>query len=204
MITNPKLKWMRERLVQVSDLTPEWWAYLDANRINLNAIYPLAGTLIVALCRAVETADGLFVFDFDSDGIPCVVIEAQLIGQVDGVRDYLVSDMVAWPVGEPDYFSTAMGPGRGSALLGPMSVHRSQTDRTPIRLHRNPEQWLKASCEGSVILKPEAAIWLNLTDVPIICEDIEHALSVRRLVANPRRKILDPTPQSTLNERWVS
>jgi hypothetical protein len=204
MITNPKLKWMRERFLQVSDLTPEWWAYLDENRIKIDAIYPLVGILVVALCSAVETADGLFVFDFDSDGLPCVVIEARLIGQVDGVRDYLVCDMVAWPVGEPEYFGTAMGPSRGSALLGPMGVHRSQTDKTPIRLHRNPEQWLKANCEGSVILKPEAARWLNLSDVPLICEDVEHARAVRRLVANPKRKILVPTPQSSISERRVA
>lgn len=197
MITSSKLMWMRQRLNAVANPSPEWWEYLKRQHISLHDVLPMCGTLSVALCKAFETVDRQFVFEFDAGGIPCVVIEALLIGQVDGVRDYVTADLVAWPIGAPDFFATAMGPGHGAALLGPVDAFRLPRDSSPILLHRTPEAWLTARCEGSVILKPEAAHWLSMSNVPLICADREHALEIRKSLGAPAksRKLYFPEPK---------
>ena len=104
------------------------------------------------------------------------------------LQDYVTRDLVAWPVGAPDHFATAMGPGAGIALLGPVAAFRAPTDKTPLRLFRNPESWLLNGCEGSVILKPEAARWLGSADVPLICDDREHARCVSQWLGSTAKK----------------
>lgn len=189
-----KLTRMCQQFYSQAEPCLEWWSFIRQNKIDLKAVLPVCGTLAVALCRAVETADGQFIFDFDPNGVPCVVIEGQLIGKVDGVRDYVTKDLIAWPIGAPDHFATAMGPGAGVALLGPVAAFRLPSDKTPLKLFRNPESWLVNGCEGSVVLKPEAAKWLNASSVPMVCEDVDHAKTIRDLLG-PRgrhKKILIP------------
>lgn len=188
MVAGDKLSWMRLRLMDLATPSPEWWTYIRKHKIDLKTVLPECGTLAVALCRAVETADGQFIFDFDPGGVPCVVIEGQVIGNVGGVRDCVIIDLVVWPIGAPDHFATAMGPSAGIALLGPLAAFREPTDKTPLRLFRNPESWLLNGCDGSVALKPEAARWLDYSNVPLICEDREHARCVSQLIGSNAKK----------------
>jgi hypothetical protein len=183
-----KLVWMRQRLLDLATPNLEWWAYLRKHHIDLKAVLPDCGILAVAVCRAVETADGQYIIDFDPDGVPCVVIEGQLIGNVEGVRDYVTGDLVAWPIGAPDHFATAMGPGAGVALLGPVAAFRLPSDKTPLKLFHNPESWLVNGCQGSVVIKPEAAQWLNALNVPLVCEDRNHASEISHLLGSAAKK----------------
>lgn len=185
---NSKLHWMRQQLNAQAGPSPEWWAYLRKHRIDLTTVLPHCGTLAVTLCRAIETADGQFVFEFDPSGVPCVVIEAQVISFVDGLNEFVAKDLVAWPISGPDFSATAMGPSAGMALLGPVAAFREPSDKTPLQLFRNPESWLLNGCEGSVVLKPEAALWLNKTDVPLICEDRQHAREIIELLGSNAKK----------------
>lgn len=197
MVAANKLQWMRQRLFDFATPNDEWWAYVHQHNLDLKAVLPECGIFAVALCRAIETADGQYVFAFDPGGIPCAVIEGQLIGNVEGVLDYITKDLIAWPLGAPDHFATAMGPGDGIALLGAAAAFREPSVKTPIKLCRNPESWLLNGCKGSVVLKPEAAQWLNVSKVPLICEDGEHAQQIRELLGSVGRlrKILIPNSE---------
>ena len=188
MIAFDRLTWMRQRLLELSEPTPEWWAFIKKHGIDLQTVLPDCGSLAVALCNAVETINGQYIFDFAADGVPCVVIEGLLIGCVGGLRELLTRDLIAWPIHAPDHFATAMGPSAGVALLGPVAAFREPSDKTPIKLCRNPESWLLNRCEGSVVLKPEAAHWLNQSNVSLICEDAEHARYIRQLLGSDAKK----------------
>ena len=182
MIAFDRLTWMRQRLLDLSEPTPEWWAFVRKHCIDLQTIIPDCGSLTIARCTAVDTIDGQYVFDFTADGVPCVVIEGLLIGKCGSARELLTLDIIAWPIHSPEHFASAMGPGAGVALLGPVAAFRVPSDNTPIKLYRNPESWLLNGCEGSVALKPEAAEWLNTSKVPLICEDVEHARCVSQML----------------------
>ena len=188
MIAFDRLTWMRQRLLELSEPTPEWWAFIKKHGIDLRIVLPDCGSLGVALCNAVETIDGQYIFEFAADGVPCVVIEGLLIGSVGGLRELLTRDLIAWPIHAPDHFATAMGPSAGVALLGPVAAFRLPSDTTPIKLYRNPESWLVNGCEGSVALKPEAAHWLNTSKVPLLCEDAEHARRVSQMLGRDAKK----------------
>ena len=183
-----KLDWMRQQLYQLAEPSPEWWAYLRKHQIDLTGVLPHCGSLAVTLCRAIETADGQYIFEFDPDGVPSVVIEAQMISNVDGLNELVTKDLVAWPIGAPECFATAMGPYAGMDLLGPVAAYREPSDNTPLQLYRNPETWLLNGCEGSVVLKPEAAFWLNKSHVPLICQDTEHARDISQLLGGNAKK----------------
>ena len=188
MISFDKLTWMRQRLLDLSEPTPEWWAYVKKHRIDLQTLLPDCGSFAIALCTAVETIDDQYIFDFSANGVPCVVIEGQMIGNVDGIHELLTLDIIAWPIHSPEHFATAMGPGAGVALLGPVAAFREPPDKTPIKLCRNPESWLLNGCEGSVVLKPEAAHWLTQSNAPLICEDAEHARYISQLLGSDAKK----------------
>ena len=192
MVVSDKLFWMREHLLDLATPTPEWWSYIREHHIDLKTILPECGTFGVALCKAFETGNCQYVFEFDPNGLPCVVIEAQSISKFDGLNEYTTQDLVAWPIGSPDYFATAMGPSAGSAFLGPLAAIRLPFDRTPVKLHRNPECWLLSKCQGGVILKPEAADLLVKIGGPFIADDVEHAAELRELLGR-RHQILVPS-----------
>ena len=198
MIAADKLTWMRQRLLELSEPSPEWWSFIRNNKIDLRTVLPDCGSIVVTWCKAVESIDGQFIFDFHPDGTSSVVIEGQLIGLVDGVHDFIVEDLIAWPIGSPDYFATAMGPASGVALLGPVAAFRTPKDQSPLKLFRNPASWLLNRCDGSVVLKPEAAHWLRQSNAPLICEDAAHARYISQLLgcdAN-KRDILIPEIRS--------
>ena len=188
MITETRLHWMQRRLNDRAGAPPAWWDYIRKHEIELADVLPHCGnTLVLDLCKAIETIDGQYVFDLDDDGVACVVVEGLRVENINGLNEYVCRDLIAWPLDAPDHWATAMGPGRGISLLGPTAAFRMPSDKTPIRLHRNPETWLLSGCLGSVILKPEAESWLSKSDVAMICEDAEHARSVKHLLGNKGR-----------------
>ena len=184
-----KLDWMKKQLYNIGEPCPEWYSYLREHHIDHKVMLAHCGIMAVTFCKAYETADDQYVFEFAECGDICVVIEGLVLSKVDGVYDYITVDLVAWPIGAPDHFATAMGPGAGIAILGPVAAFHEPSDKTPLKLYRTPESWLVNGCEGSVVLKPEEATrWLGRSDVPLICEDREHASEVSQLLGEKAAK----------------
>ena len=137
-----KLEWMRQQLYQIAEPCPEWWTFINQNKIDVAAIDPLCGTIAVALCNSHENVDGNRLFEFCANGIPCVVIEAICFRRENGNVNSYVADLVAWPLHAPDQFATALGAGEGCEALGAWSACR--TDQSPLQVHQTPLAWLRA------------------------------------------------------------
>lgn len=126
-------------------------------------------------------------FDFDPEGVDAAVCEALAD---DGVT---VVDLVAWLVDDPALWWTAVGM---AAVLGEAYANNpaSGFGGAPLRLFRHPLAWLKARCEGTVILHDQrGGRWLM--DLPlnaILAEDQAHArhLDAMRSAAARHPKIL--------------
>ena len=163
-----------------ADPTPELLAYIRREPIPMGAVYAFAGMIAVARVRFFAGRH----FDFDDDGMPGVVIEAL------GDDAESIEDLVAWPLDRPDKFATALGRARGLGVdqaRNPASIFGGK----PLRVWRTPLAWLKAGCQGVVILNQSAAVlWLGDALGTIAGEDIEHAREIGRLLhpyVNPRR-----------------
>lgn len=190
-----KLDWMRQQLYQMSEPCPEWWSLIHQNKINPAALETHCGTIGVALCKSLDANNGDRLFEFSSMGIPCVVIEAICFRREGSNINPYTADLIEWPLYAPDSFATALGAGEGCELLGAWSACR--TDRT-LTVHRTPLAWLKAGCEGCVVLKQEGGgFWLNKAGGPFVCEDAEHAKAVRELLgpAGRHHKIFIPNAE---------
>ena len=196
MIATDKLSWMRQQHYQMAEPCPEWWSFIHQNMINPAALEPHCGTIGVALCKSLDASNGDRLFEFSSKGIACVVIEALCFQREGGNKNPYVADLVAWSLQAPNSFATALGTGEGCELLGAWSACR--TDRSPLTVHRTPLAWLKAGCEGCVVLKQEGGgFWLNKAGAPFVCEDAEHAKAVRDLLgpSGHHHKILIPNSE---------
>lgn len=190
-----KLDWMRQQFYQIGEPCPEWWSFIRQNKIDLKSVEPHCGTLAVALCKSYETVEGDRLFEFSPQGIPCAVIEAILFRREGGNIEPYPADLIAWPLNSPDQFATALVCYEGAELLGAWSACR--TNHSPLAIHRTPLAWLQANCEGIVLLKPGAEHWLRKAGGPFVCDDTEHASSIRELLGALGRhhKILIPNSE---------
>jgi hypothetical protein len=162
-----KLAWMMERLASIKaeinihadwalvDVSepPERQAYVKAHNFNMEEIEARAGGLQVCLCYFVEVSndDGLPRFYLSPDGEPSAVIE---VLDDDGAT---VLDLVAWPLNAPGAFATAVG---NADLLGAPNMRGRYP--SPLAVHRTPLDWLKADCQGCVVINPEfAGYWFR-------------------------------------------
>lgn len=179
-----RLAFMRNESLRVAGPTPELFQYIRKHRLDVATVTAHAGYINIAL--AAFMAD---TFLFDSDGEPAVVIEALLF---DLDREQVTADLVAWPVGDPEAFATAMGSNDGAAILAPQNMVQRRGE--PLEVHRSPLAWIKAGCSGCVALKPAARHWLHKAGGPLIAEDAEHGRELRELLgANAlRHRILIP------------
>ena len=96
-------------------------------------------------------------------------------------------DLVAWPVDKPAEVLTMY---RRAAIVGlwqAMSPYQYTFGR-PVDLHRTPEDWLKAGCDGCAIATPHIAA-RTLIDLPgrFAPRDREHAAEVDRLIKSLSR-----------------
>lgn len=190
-----KLEWMRQQLYQLAEPCPEWWLFINQNKIDVKAVEPHCGIVSVALCKSYDTVEGDRLFEFSAQGIPCVVIEAILFRRESGNINPYVADLIAWPLNAPHQFATALATGEGCELLGAWSACRK--DRAPLTIHHTPQAWLQAGCEGVVLLKPGAEHWLRKAGGPFVCDDTEHASTIRELLgpAGRQHKILIPNSE---------
>jgi len=89
-------------------------------------------------------------------------------------------DLAAW---EPASFHIASWLGRAFAI-SEQQIEAPHLE--PLPVWRSPLEWLRAGRRGIVILRPEIA-WLRLADVPILAENVEHGVELRRLLTSPFR-----------------
>jgi hypothetical protein len=184
-----RLLFMRSEALRVARPSPEFFRYIRKHRLDIATVNAHAGFLNVALVKFWTGNDGDQMFSFDSEGEPSVVIEALLF---DGQREPSTADLVAWPMGAPEAFCTAMGRDDGADVLGP--VNMIQRGGMPLRVHQTPLAWLRSGCEGCCLLKPGARHWLERAGGPFIVEDVEHGRDLRDLLGGGghRHRILVP------------
>jgi hypothetical protein len=90
------------------------------------------------------------------------------------VRDFdgeSAVDLVVWAINRSDEWYAGHGVG---VMLGHVNVETPS--ESPLRVHRDPESWLRAECDGVVIIR-QADAWRDLGRWSgyIVAEDIEHA-----------------------------
>lgn len=96
-------------------------------------------------------------------------------------------DIVAW---SPATGKVATWLGRAWAL-GQERINAPRlTDHGGLVVHRSPDGWLKARQEGIFVIQSHAAA-SRLEDAgPLLAEDFEHLLELRRLLARPGPRVL--------------
>lgn len=131
-------------------------------------------------------------FEFDPEGVEAVICEALA---ADGAT---VVDLVAWSLTRPDRVMTAAG---AAAVLGEAVAANPATGfgGAPLRIFQTPLAWLRARCDGVVILDPmRAGRWL--LDLPfdtVAAEDQAHArqLDAMRRAPLERQALVVPGPR---------
>jgi len=184
-----RLAFVRRESLGVGGFSPEFRDYIARHNLDLGAVIAHAGFLNIALVRYLTDDTGGCSFSFDADGTPSAVIEAIVF---DFNREPVTVDLVAWRLGDPDAFATAMGPDDGADVLGPVAMVARRGG--VLKVYRTPLAWLKAGCDGCVPLKPGAAYWLRLAGGPFAAEDIEHGRELRDLLGSGSHRILIPQP----------
>ncbi|QRG09278.1 hypothetical protein EZH22_14070 [Xanthobacter dioxanivorans] len=170
------------------ETTPAWFGFLRANGLDPREIEPFAGTIGVVPCRFTPPPRR---FRLDPDGADAAFFEVLAIE--DG--EIVVADLVAFDVADPTIFGTLEGCG---VLLGADQIEnpsRYLGDR-PLLVHRTPLTWLRAGCQGVVVLDERrgggrlAGALGNL-----LAEDLDHARALHRMMgrAFPTRRIRVPS-----------
>ncbi len=187
LVRNPsRLTFIAREMNRVGGVTPESIAYVKRHGLNLGTVIAKAGFLTVALAKFYGDNSGDASFSFDVDGVPSAVIEANIF---DYRREIVTADYVAWPLHRPEDFATAMGVNDGADVLGPENM--VQRHGAPLYVHTTPLEWLKADCEGCVVLKPGGRHWLHKAGGPFVCSGVGPGRELRRLLGG-RHQILVP------------
>jgi hypothetical protein len=174
---NPTLFEARLDLEPFAIPTPQWRTYARAHALDPRRIADFAGPLAVAPCIFWRDRFDLADPD-DPDAVLSAVIEARVIEDGEPVA----VDLVAWPLDRPDAFATLSGAAEGlgiDAADNPATFFAGKA----LRIHRTPLGWLRAGCNGAVILKPRtAARWLAASTGAIAGDDDAHARLIARLL----------------------
>ena len=175
-----KLQGMRAAFLAQAEPHPEWLQYLKREKLDVQQLSGNHIALGICLCRCFEYTGSELGFEFHARGVPCAVIEAITFARVEGVIEPSTTDLVAWPLSEPQQFATALGPEDGCELLGALAA----VDRggQPLRLFRTPLEWLQADCQGAMPLKSGAGYWLRKCGGPFIVDDFDHATQIQALL----------------------
>ena len=169
-----KLGPIRRELYASGEWTPEALAYTRRHRLDLPTIQAHAGIFAVCLCRFYGGDNGEGLFQFDADGVPAALVEALA---ADG---HSVLDLVAWRLDAPDTYATAI---HNADMLG--AWHMLCRGGRPLHVHRTPINWLRAGCEGCVVLNPDwGDHWLQTAGGPFIAEDVHHGRKLREMLGD--------------------
>ncbi len=121
-------------------------------------------------------------FDFDETGSEAIVCEVR------GYDGEAVVDLVAWSIDDPTRWWTAIGAG---VVLGEAFAANPNAGLCgeALRILRTPLAWLRAQCEGIVLLdRTRAGRWLLEGARTVAAVDRQHAADIHRLMkaAGPR------------------
>jgi hypothetical protein len=167
----------------------------DANWLRYwRQIGPLDHATVAANAGALHVlpvrfhSDRTFDFQPDGSGVLSAILE---VLDTDGEG---VIDVIAWPVHRPDKFATAV---TAAEALGLAQVEdpSSYAGGRPLRVWRNPENWLRNGCSGVVIINPRSSPrWLSAAAGNIAGEDVEHARELARQLHGyfPAERLLAP------------
>jgi len=149
--------------------TRESVEYLQALAVEFKAIEAEIGCYAVTRCA--YRADGSFDFAWPNDRSGRL---SAVIPVFDETRVRVI-DLCAWPVEEPEAFATMFGVAEG---LGCYRVKISATfiGGAPLPVHRTPQDWLRAACDGVVLL--DALERLAAASGDLLARDVEHACSL--------------------------
>lgn len=148
-------------------------------------------------CMAVTTirVDWEGHFEFAHPGEKNVTVAAVI--EAFGRDGEALVDLVAWPVEKPDVVHTHLG---RASMLGVANVYRATTYifGKPLQVHRTPLEWLKAGCEGAVVIDPKQAAW-TLLEAPgrIAGQDRRHSEELARIVGSlfDRSRFVSPATE---------
>ncbi|MGC1861552.1 MAG: hypothetical protein WA733_10615 [Methylocystis sp.] len=180
---------MRAQLYDVLP-TREGNAYRASLGIDHATIEAECGVVVIAPVRYFPGRSFDLIEDVDTGGVLSAIIE------VFDADARTIIDLVAWPLNRPDKFARALGRGDGLAIwrvLDPGTY--AYSSEKALRVHRTPDSWLRAGCQGVVILNTMSAPrWLSASPGHLLAENIEHGREIGRLLHplfDPRR-ILAP------------
>jgi hypothetical protein len=164
-----------QQFYELADWTPAAALFVKSNGFDLELINAHAGTIALLPC----TLDGDGFFDFDSEGEVCCVFE---VLDEDAATPI---DLCAFQVAHPNCFGTAIG---SAALLGLTNVTNpaSWSFGKVMPVYRRPIDWLRADCEGVVILNHRTApAFLSRKLGNLLAEDETHARDLKSLLCTP-------------------
>ena len=93
-----------------------------------------------------------------------------------------IVDLVAWHPKHPEHWALRVGAATWLGCIEPQYL-----DPDPVAIRRSPVAWLRAGCDGLVILSADPADAYRLLSgcCEITAEDHQHAAELRKLVRRP-------------------
>lgn len=158
-----------------ADWTPSIAAHFKAHGIDDKLVLAHAGTAALLPC----VFDGNGYFDLDPEGETCLVFEV-----LDEDAATTV-DLCASSIADPRRFGSAVG---GIPVLGMTNVTNpaSWAFGKVLPVFRRPLSWLRAGCQGVVILHHSgAADCLARKLGNLLAEDEAHARDLRSMLCTP-------------------
>lgn len=143
--------------------------------LNIDEIIAHCGSIARMNCRF----DGKGYFHIHDAGEPAIVFE------VYDEDDSTTIDLCAFPIANPEIFSTAVG---AAVVLGYARVINPATwaFEGMLAVHRTPLGWLKGGCQGVCILDHRVAPYaLGEALGPLLAEDEAHARTLKRMLCRP-------------------
>jgi hypothetical protein len=163
----------------------------DARALMAEGVPLRAITLVCPVPARVTVESGLFWPD--PDGRPAWVVPAAAVDPADPERIETddpanaislgpIVDLVAFSPAAPGRWALRHGSAAVLGAIGPQCL-----DPPPVRVHRDVSAWLRAACEGLVLLTRDACeAGRILRQIETIeAEDRAHAAELRRQIERP-------------------
>lgn len=170
---NPMLWSARAEFYARAWPSPTSIEYARRHELDVDTIARFAGAFGIA--EVIDCNNRRFDFRESDNSFAAAIIEAF------GSDGETCVDLVGWPLDRPDYVMTVAG---RCGLLGAWEAMNPATYimGARLRMHRTPLGWLKAGCEGAVVVVAQIAARM-LLELPgkVAGEDPRHARALQRL-----------------------
>ena len=131
------------------------------------------------------------LFDFDEDGIG-MLVQPVWIGPIPSphelIDDPILGDLIAWRLDDPDRWYWRRG--EHGLVLGDDNLSRAEHFHEPIRIYRNPLNWLRGRGAGALLLDNSPASLDRLRRCgEVIADDFTHGVEVENRLHQPAPNI---------------